>query len=582
MRMDPAKANSGPVIDKSQLDALDKQVRDLRELDDGKFVIHVDVLIVGSGPIGAVYARTLIDYEGQKDPGKPSHPAFKVGRVLMIDMGAQESKKAGDHHKNSIVLQKDPSLFTQSRRGNYNPQQEPEYNLGASAVTRVVGGMSTHWTGCTPRQHPLERSKLFDDDEWESLYSKCEALFDTNKVNFESSVRHRLVKHVLNNKFQKDFERGYKNSRQTKARTVETMPFAAKQLPGNESCIEWSCTATILGDLANPKPGDNRFMLMSQTQCDVLQINPETGKVEGAIIVDLLHNKKYVVRANRYVICGGAVLTAGIVAKSVLKSGRKLDEFCPALGKYMTEQTMKLCQVVLKQDFIDEVKAHSGFLDEPNQSLIKDKVVKHRENYPDDPVPFPIDEFDPQVYTPFSEDYPWHTQIYRDAFQCVEPPPIVDPRLVVELRFFGLVESRETNRITWDINNRDVFGMLQPTFWFQMTDHDKSQAEKMKKDMTHIAEYLGDFIPGSEPQDPEPGMALHICGIYRAGEKPSPDSVVSREGKVWASDNLYLGGCGIISVSNASNPTLTAACHALAGARQIAEELEALMPVRNN
>ncbi|KAI1736430.1 hypothetical protein F4680DRAFT_469082 [Xylaria scruposa] len=602
--MDPDKANSSPMIDKSQFGALDKRVRDLRELDDGKHVIHVDVLIVGSGPIGAVYARTLIDYEGHKDPRKSSLPGFKVGRVLMIDMGAQESKKAGDHHKNSIVMQKDPSLFTnvvkgqlsplsvadphdilsrnRGHRGASNPQQEPECNLRASAATRVVGGMSTHWTGCTPRQHPLERSKLFNDDEWQSLYSKCEALFNTNEVNFESSVRHRLVKHVLKDKFQKDFERGYKKPQQTRARLVKTMPFAAKQLPGNESYIEWSCTATILGDLANSKPGDTRFMLMSQTQCDVLQINPQSGKVECAIIIDLLHNKEYVVRANRYVICGGAVLTAGIVAKSVLESGRKLDEFCPALGKYMTEQTMTLCQIVLKQDFIDEVKAYPDFLDEPNQSLIKDKVVEYRKNNPDDPIPFSFDDFDPQVYTPFSEEYPWHTQIYRDVFQYVEPPPIVDPRLVVELRFFGLIESREANRITWDINNRDVFGMLQPTFWFQMTDHDKSQAEKMKKDMTRIAELLGDFIPGSEPQDLEPGAALHLCGIYRAGEKPSPDSVVSREGKVWASDNLYLGGCGILSVSNASNPTLTAACHALAGARQIAEELESLRPVRNN
>ncbi|KAI0192342.1 hypothetical protein EV127DRAFT_362889 [Xylaria flabelliformis] len=582
--MDSTKANFSSVIDRAQFDALDKRVSDLKKSDDGRSVIDVNVLIVGSGPIGAVYARTLMDYEDQKDPGKPIHPGFKVGRVLMADMGAQESKKAGDHHKNSVVMQKNPSLFTKLyathsngvHYGNYNMQQKPEYNLSASAATRVVGGMSTHWTGCTPRQHPLERSKLFNDDEWESLYSKCEALFNTNEVTFESSVRHQLVKHVLKDKFQKDFESGYEKPGQTKARSVQTLPFAAKQLPGNESYIEWSCTATILGDLANPKPGDTRFMLMSQTQCDVLQIDPETGKVECAIIIDLLHNKEYVVRANRYVICGGAVLTAGIVAKSVLTSGRKLDEFCPALGKYMTDQTMTLCQVVLKQDLLDEVNMRPNFLDERNQSLIKDKVLEHRKNNPDDPVPFPFNDFDPQVYTPFCEDYPWHTQIYSDAFQYVEPPPIADPRLIVDLRFFGLIESREDNRITWDINNRDVFGMLQPTFWFEMTDHDKIQAEKMKKDMTRIAEFLGDFIPGSEPQDLELGTALHLCGIYRAGEKPSPSSIVSREGKVWASDNLYLGGCGIISVSNASNPTLTAACHALAGARQIAEELEAL------
>ncbi|KAI0452935.1 hypothetical protein F5B21DRAFT_505842 [Xylaria acuta] len=526
-------------VDKAKYDALDKRVKDLRKLDDGKRVIHVDVLIVGSGPIGAVYSRTLIDYQGQKDPNNPNDPGFRVGKVLMVDMGAQCVP----------TCQSTKKVYC----GNYNPQQKPEYNIKASAATRVVGGMSTHWTGCTPRQHPLERSKLFNDDEWKSLYEKCEALFHTSKVNFENSVRQRLVKYVLKDKFQKDFEHGHKKPWQTEARAVKTMPLAAKQLPGNESYIEWSCTATILGDLANPKPSDDRFMLMSQTQCDVLQINPETGRIECAIIVDLVHNKEYVVKANKYAICGGAVLTAGIIAKSALKSGLKLNELCPALGKYMTEQAMTFCQVILKQDLIDDVKTHLGFLDEPNEFLIKDKVTEHTKNYPDDPVPFPFDDPDPQVYTPFSGDYPWHTQIYRDAFRYVELPPDVDPRLVVELRFFGLIESREANKITWDIDNKDAFSMLQPTFWFEMTDHDKSQTAKMKKDMTHIAKFLGDFIPG----------------------------VVSREGKVWTSDNLYLGGCGIIPVSNASNPTLTAACYALTGARQIAKELEALMPTRN-
>lgn len=76
-----------------------------------------------------------------------------------------------------------------------------------------------------------------------------------------------------------------------------------------------------------------------------------------------------------------------------------------------------------------------------------------------------------------------------------------------------------------------------------------------------------------------------VCGIYRAGKEvhnqdgrfdlaeTKKDSVVSKEGRVWGVSNLYLGGCGIIPTGNASNPTLTAACHAIAGADQIIEEL---------
>ncbi|KAI0469202.1 hypothetical protein F4859DRAFT_516145 [Xylaria cf. heliscus] len=604
-----ASTTTKPVIpvDQAKFDALGKRVDELRKLDNKNRVINVDVLIVGSGPIGAVYARKLIDYEGKTEPANPTKPGFKVGQILMVDMGAQESRRIGDHHKNSVVVQKDLSLFTNTIKGqesplsvanpdpnskkfiygNHNPQQKPEENLSASAATRVVGGMSTHWTCCTPRQHPHERSKLFTDKQWESMYGDCEQIFNTNKVHPENSVRHRLVKYMLEDAFQRDFKNGVKKPRQKGPREVRSMPLAGKTNNVNKSYTEWTCTATILNDLADPLSPETRFRLMQQTQCDVLYIDALTGKVKGAIIIDLVNNKEYLVQAKKYVVCGGAVLTGGIVAKSVFKSGLTLEGFCPALGKYLTEQTMSFCQITLKQEFIDDVIDDPGFLDNQNEDIIAKKVKAHIKKHPEDPIPFPFDDFDPQVYTPFSDNYPWHTQIHRDAFGYGELPPNIDPRTVVDLRFFGLIESRESNRVTWDPTSKDAFGMPQPTFSFQLTDHDKSQAERMKKDMTHVAEFLGDYIPGSEPQALAPGLALHICGIYRAGEKPGPGekpptdiSVVSREGKVWHLDNLYLGGCGIIPVSNASNPTITAACHALASAKQIGEELEALQKAK--
>jgi ribulose 1,5-bisphosphate synthetase/thiazole synthase len=43
---------------------------------DGRRALEADVLIVGSGPIGAVYARTIID-------------ADESINVLMVDMGEQ-------------------------------------------------------------------------------------------------------------------------------------------------------------------------------------------------------------------------------------------------------------------------------------------------------------------------------------------------------------------------------------------------------------------------------------------------------------------------------------------------------------
>lgn len=92
--------------------------------------------------------------------------------------------------------------------------------------------------------------------------------------------------------------------------------------------------------------------------------------------------------------------------------------------------------------------------------------------------------------------------------------------------------------------------------------------------MVDVAWKLGGFLPGAEPKYLAPCSTLRICGTYRAGESDE-DSVVDRFGKAWHQDNLVLGGCGVIPTANACNPTLTAACFALAAAGKIVEELGA-------
>lgn len=95
--------------------------------------------------------------------------------------------------------------------------------------------------------------------------------------------------------------------------------------------------------------------------------------------------------------------------------------------------------------------------------------------------------------------------------------------------------------------------------------------------MVEVARNLGGFLPGAEPKYLPPGSALHITGTFRAGkEEESKDSVVDRTGRVWGQKNLVLGGCGVIPTQNACNPTLTAACFALAAADQLIKDLDAI------
>ncbi|KAK2604140.1 hypothetical protein N8I77_007095 [Diaporthe amygdali] len=618
-----------PLSPKEQL----KAKIDLLRQDPSK-VYKTDVLVVGSGPIGAVFARKLV-VDGNK-------------KVLMIDMGEQASKRIGDHRKNSVAVQKDISLFTKLIRDSIirgelsplsvpvaeattqlppesswtpelnsdtvppknqfilngqNPEQRPEYNLAASAATRTVGGMAAHWTCCTPRQYPdafaggedighRERSDLFTDDEWGDLYAEAETLFQTNVTTFDDSVRQRLVKKILQEAF----------AAENADRAVQSMPLACK--PGkNKKHIDWSCTASILGDeLSNPdhkdKPAYSDLLtVLPQTQLDVMLIEDDGtdkgGAVTGAVIVDLETSDEYLVDAERYVICGGTVLTSGIVAQSLFKSELETEDefghigasYLPTLGRYLTEQTMTFCQIVLKKEYVQMVSDNPEDLDEGDDHTISDAVHQHQQDHPDDPLPFPFDDLDPNVYTPFSEKYPWHTQIHRDAFGYGEVPADVDQRLIVDLRFFGYVDPNMYNKITFSATRRDGFGMPQPTFWFSLGKKDIDRSHRMMRDMVDVATSLGGFLPGAEPRHLAPGLALHVCGIYRAGKevqdqnakfdlaKTKEDSAVSKEGRVWGVSNLYLGGCGVIPTGNASNPTLTAACHAIAGANQIIKEL---------
>lgn len=117
-------------------------------------------------------------------------------------------------------------------------------------------------------------------------------------------------------------------------------------------------------------------------------------------------------------------------------------------GHYLTEQPMAFCQVVLDRKLVNSVEG-------------EDVVKAHRESHGNDPLPFPFNDPDPQVYFPLSEKYPWHTQIHRDAFGYGEVPSNIDQRLVVDLRWFGYMKPDQENYVTFSNKTKDQFGMPQ-------------------------------------------------------------------------------------------------------------------------
>ncbi|RVU16287.1 pyranose oxidase [Streptomyces antnestii] len=513
-----------------------------------------DVLIVGSGPVGTALAHQLVMKEGLD--------------VLMIDAGDQESTRYGENLRNAGRYRKEVDPFVNVIKGalspvstfppppsfspfgggsvtgpGHNPEQNAPTNLRGAAVTRAVGGMGTIWACGVPQfvpeveltwkgqKYPIDAATL------ESQYQKAGDLLGRSLDAFQGSVRHQAAKKTL-------LAAGHN--------TVTELPLAARVTADGR--IVWAGSDTLLGPLSDPayKPEAGSFTLLPQHLCTKLRVETdgERWRVAGVEVSNLADQGEEVdIVAKAYVVAGGAVLTPQLLSAS------GLEEHLPALGRYLTDSPVAFCQVVLKKEIID------GLPKLVTEDALT-RIQAHQKQHPQDPLPIPFDDAPPNLFIPPTEDRPWHAQIQRAAFSHGEVGPQVDDRVVLDLRWYGICRPREENRVSFSSTVKDVYGMPHPTFDFTPSKEDDANAQAMMNHMTEVANALGGYLPGSYPQFLDPGTGQQTAGTTRMGTDRQT-SVVDSDSRVWAFDNLYLGGNGLHPFGNASSPTLTSIATAL-------------------
>jgi pyranose oxidase len=514
-----------------------------------------DVLIVGSGPIGCTYARILV--EGG-------------ATVVMVDAGAQLSPTPGHHLRNERIYQYNKNNFedmvaanihpysvptqsgyqdtldkaacwlTSDRAFNFhNPTQKEELNLPAAGGCYAVGGMFTHWTAATPRQHPtLERSQIIPSEEWDDLYDVSERFFNTHTDQFDFD-RQRVVKKALT-----DYFAGRPESYPYPVPAdypVQNLPVAAERrtgFDGQTQYIHWTGVDTVLGPLLTDPQLAERFRILPQHL--VTRLEHEGGRVRRAHVQDFNTLTELTIEADRFIVATGAIFGPQLLWASGIRSD--------ALGRYLNDQICASCLVVLSREIVESLGPSP----------------------PDDPIPMPLWAPEPEVWIPVSEKRPWHCQVHYDPINFTTPGgEFVDERLLVFVQWFGMTEAEEHNRVTFSADVPDLMGMPQPTFEYRVGEKAAQRAHEMIGDMTPATLAIGGWLPGQLPEFEPPGASLHLCSTTRMGERDDGASVVDPYSKHWGFDNLWVGGCGVIPEMNACNPTLTAAAMAVRSARAI-------------
>jgi choline dehydrogenase-like flavoprotein len=492
-----------------------------------------DVLVVGSGIMGAAVARMLRD----TDPDL---------RILMIDGGPVVGAVPGLHLHDST----DPEIWnrynervsvgiqgiytgaevTPGITGELRSVQPGMYHLSAmggdatampaSAVAWNVGGMGVHWTAATPWPAGDECFDLGDPVQWTADLEQARDLLGVHPGPIGPTGPGRAVLDVLEDLF---------GGVSAPGRHPQPMPMAVQ--PRADGPLPRTGPGRIFPALSTRD--DPAFELRPGTLA--LAIRGDGTRATGARVREIATGREYDVTADTTVVCADAVRTPQLLFASGIRPN--------ALGRYLNEHAFVTGRVLMDLDRF---------------GLSLDDLPRAR------PGEFATDS----LWLPQNgPDQPFHGQIMNRVYVDEAGRPLA---YGVGLSFYTPVESRPENRLAFSETARDVTGLPRITIEFSYAETDRALILEAVETVREIAVRLGPFDPATESAVLLPGSSLHLTGTVRMGQADDGTSVCDPDGRVWGVDGLFVAGTGVIPTPIICNATLTGVITAVRTARAVA------------
>jgi len=188
-----------------------------------------------------------------------------------------------------------------------------------------------------------------------------------------------------------------------------------------------------------------------------------------------------------------------------------------------------------------------------------------------DKPPEKSSEDDPPVslVVPVSEGRPFQFALIEIPGDALAGPLTgVDTDRVIDIGAFIGTEPVESNRLKFDPNSLDGFGLPRISAHVELTSADHQRVQDAFAEHYQLTASLGEPWRGMAVHLMPFGSSLHLMGTHRMGADPRT-SVVNAQGRVWNSENLYLAGNGVLGSRNSCNPTLTTVALGLRAAEAI-------------